>query len=79
MAALAEVLEAKCSYFDPLSFIFSPQPVKDIAVYVKTFVFGTSFHEKVIFPLEAPLNQFSTKTQALAGGERGRRRFLFEK
>ena len=28
MAALAEVLEAKCSYFDPLSFMFSPQPVK---------------------------------------------------
>ena len=40
MAALAKVVEAKCLYFDPLSFMFSPQPVKIIAFYVKTFVFG---------------------------------------
>ena len=56
MAALAEVLEAKCSYFDPLSFICLPQPVKNITFYVKIVVFGTSFHEKVIFHLEASLN-----------------------
>ena len=56
MAALAEVFEATCSYFDPLSFMFSPQPVKHIAFYVKMFVFGTYFHEKVILHLEASLN-----------------------
>ena len=56
MAALAEVLEAKCSHFDPFSFMFSPQPVKHIAFHVKIFVFGTSFHEHVIFHLEASLN-----------------------
>ena len=56
MAALGEVLEAKCSYFDPLSFMFSPQPVKHIAFYVKIFVFATSCHEKTTFPLEASLN-----------------------
>ena len=56
MAALAEVLEAKCLYFDNLPFMFSPQPVKHIAFYVKLFVFGTSFYEKVIRHLEASLN-----------------------
>ena len=77
MAALAEVLETKCSSYDLPSFMLSPQPVKHMAFCVKSFVFGTSFHEKVIFHLEASLNYFSTKTQALADGERGRRRFLF--
>ena len=56
MAALAEVLEAKCSYFDPLSFMFSPQPVNNITFYVKILILGTPFHEKVFFHLEASLN-----------------------
>ena len=56
MAPLAKVLEAKCSHVDPLAFMFSPQPVKDIALYVKIFVFGTSVHEKVFFHVEASLN-----------------------
>ena len=77
MAHQANPYEAKCSYVDSLSFIFSPQPVKSIAFYVKSLVFGTSFHEKAVFHSEASRNQFSTKTQALADRERGRRRFLF--
>ena len=56
MAALAKVPEAKCSYVDPLSFMFSPQPINNIAFYVKICVFCTSFHEKVIFHVEASLN-----------------------
>ena len=56
MAPLAEVLEAKCLHVDPLSFMVSPQPIKHIAFYVKIFIFGTPFHEQMVFHLEASLN-----------------------
>ena len=56
MAALAEVLQAKCSYSDPLPFMFSPQPVNNITFYVEICVFGTACHAKVVFHLEASLN-----------------------
>ena len=56
MTALANLYEAKCSYFDPLSFISSPQHVNNIAFYINILICGTPFHEKVVFHLEATLN-----------------------
>ena len=56
MAALGEVLEAKCSYFDARSFMFSPHPAQNIALYLKIFVFGALFSEKTLFHLEPSLN-----------------------
>ena len=38
MAALGEVLEAKCSYFDARSFMFSPHPAQNIALYIKILI-----------------------------------------
>ena len=49
MAALAEVLEAKRSYFDPISFMFSPHPAQNIALYLKMCVFGALFLKKHFF------------------------------
>ena len=56
MAALAEVLEAKCPCFDPLSFMFSPHPAQNIALYVMMMIFGALFSEKALFHLEPSLN-----------------------
>ena len=56
MAAEANAYGAKCSYIDPLSFMCSPQPVKNISYYVKILIFGILFQEKVVFHLEASLN-----------------------
>ena len=43
MAALGEVHEAKCSYVDARSFMLSPHPAQNIALYFKIFVFGAFF------------------------------------
>ena len=56
MAALGEVLEAKCSYFDARSFMFSPHPAQNIALYLKMFVFGAPFQKKTLFHVEPSLN-----------------------
>ena len=56
MAALAKVTEAKCAYFDPLSFMCSPQPDEDIAFCFKMFVFGTPFLDKTLFHFAASRN-----------------------
>ena len=46
MAALANPYEAKRSYFDPLSFMCSPQHVKHITFCVKILIFSIPFHEE---------------------------------
>ena len=56
MAALAEVLEAKCSYFDSLSFMCSPQPAQHITFYCKMLIFSIPFSEKALCHLEPSLN-----------------------
>ena len=59
MAALGEVLEAKCSYFDVLSFRCSPHPAQNIALYLKIVVFGALFLKKHFFMLSLPWNNSS--------------------
>ena len=54
MAALGEVLEAKCSYFDARSFMFSPHPAQNIALYLKILVFGALFLKKHFFIWSLP-------------------------
>ena len=54
MAALGEVLQAKCSYFDARSFMFSPHPAQNIALYLKIFVFGALFLKKHFFIWSLP-------------------------
>ena len=54
MAALGEVLEAKCSYFDARSFMFSPHPAQNIALYLKIVVFGALFLKKHFFIWSLP-------------------------
>ena len=49
MAALGKVLEAKCSYFDVLSFMCSPHPAQNITLYLKIFVCGALFLKKLFF------------------------------
>ena len=56
MAALGEVLQAKCSYFDAGSFMCSPHPAQNIALYPKILVFGALFLKKSLFHLEPSLN-----------------------
>ena len=56
MAALGKVLEAKCLYFDVLSFMCSPHPAQNIALYIIIFVFGVFFLAKTLFHLEPPLD-----------------------
>ena len=55
MAAMAEVLEAKRSYFDYLSFTFSPHPAQIITFDIKAFIFG-ALSAKTLFHLEPSLN-----------------------
>ena len=54
MAALGEVLEAKCSYFDARSFMFSPHPVQNITLYLKMCVCGGLFLKKHFFIWSLP-------------------------
>ena len=54
MAALGEVLQAKCSYFDARSFMFSPHPAQNIALYLNIFVFGALFLKKHFFIWSLP-------------------------
>ena len=56
MAALAKVTEAKCSYFDPLSFMCSPQPDENIAFRFKILVFSTPSPENALFHFAPSLN-----------------------
>ena len=56
MAALADPSEAKCLYFDLLSFMFSPKCCQNIALYLEMFTSPTGFLKKTIFHLEHSLN-----------------------
>ena len=56
MAALGKVLEAKCSYFDVLSFMFSPHPAQNTTLYLKMLGIWSPFSEKALFHLEPSLN-----------------------
>ena len=64
MAALAEVLEAKCSYFDPLTFMCSPHPAQYIAFYLKMLISTPAGHEKTLFHLEPFADLFLEKDEA---------------
>ena len=54
MAALGEVLEAKCSYFDaPFFHVFTP-PCQNIALYLKILICGALFLKKHFFVWSLP-------------------------
>ena len=56
MDALANAPEAKYSYFDARSFMFSPHPAQNITLYLKIWIFGALFLKKTLFHLEPSLN-----------------------
>ena len=56
MEALAEVLEANCSCFYHISFVFSPHPAQNIALYLKIVGIWSPFSEKALFHVEPSLN-----------------------
>lgn len=56
MAALANPSEAKCSYFDPLSFMCSPKLDQNIALYLKMLTSTPVFLTNTLFHLEPSLN-----------------------